>query len=89
MADIEIRQLKESDIQQLGIKSWPIWEKEISRFDWAYSDTEQCFILKGDIEVTTPSGLYQIKPGDFVTFKKGLSCTWNIKDPVKKHYNFL
>jgi hypothetical protein len=26
--------------------------------------------------------------GDFVTFPKGLSCIWDIKEPVKKHYNF-
>jgi uncharacterized protein len=26
--------------------------------------------------------------GDFVTFPKGLSCVWDIKAPVKKHYNF-
>ncbi len=26
--------------------------------------------------------------GDFVTFPKGLSCVWDIKEPVKKHYNF-
>ena len=26
--------------------------------------------------------------GDFVTFPKGLSCVWDIKEPVKKHYRF-
>ena len=26
--------------------------------------------------------------GDFVSFPKGLSCIWDIKGPVKKHYDF-
>jgi hypothetical protein len=26
--------------------------------------------------------------GDFVRFPKGLSCIWDIKEAVKKHYNF-
>jgi len=26
--------------------------------------------------------------GDLVTFPRGLSCTWDIRNPVKKHYNF-
>ncbi len=28
------------------------------------------------------------KPRDFVTFKDGLACTWEIKKKVRKHYNF-
>ncbi len=30
----------------------------------------------------------KIKKGDYVTFPKGLSCVWDVKEPVKKHYNF-
>jgi hypothetical protein len=26
--------------------------------------------------------------GDFVRFPKGLSCIWDIEEPVKKHYDF-
>ncbi|RPI80017.1 MAG: DUF861 domain-containing protein, partial [Desulfobacteraceae bacterium] len=25
---------------------------------------------------------------DFVTFSQGLSCIWDIKSPVRKHYRF-
>ena len=28
------------------------------------------------------------KKGDFVTFKDGLSCVWDIIEPIKKYYNF-
>ncbi|MFH0764257.1 MAG: cupin domain-containing protein [Candidatus Omnitrophota bacterium] len=30
----------------------------------------------------------ELGKGDFVTFPEGLACTWDIKIPVKKHYNF-
>jgi hypothetical protein len=28
------------------------------------------------------------KAGDFVTFKQGLKCVWNVKKPISNHYNF-
>ena len=33
-------------------------------------------------------GKVQSGKGDFVTFPEGLSCVWDIKEPVRKHYNF-
>jgi uncharacterized cupin superfamily protein len=30
----------------------------------------------------------EIKAGDLVTFPKGLSCVWDIKEPIRKHYTF-
>jgi uncharacterized cupin superfamily protein len=49
---------------------------------------EECYILEGEFDVETEEGTVHVKPGDFVTFKDGLKCTWDIKKPVKKHYNF-
>ncbi|GAF78378.1 unnamed protein product, partial [marine sediment metagenome] len=37
----------EEELTKLGVKSWGIWEKEKSIFDWSYSDTETCYILEG------------------------------------------
>ena len=86
---IEIRKPKMEDIEKEGIMSWPIWEKEISRFDWHYDETEECYLLEGKAVVETNDGeKVQFGKGDFVTFPKGLSCVWEIKEPVKKHYNF-
>ena len=86
---IEIRKPKMEDIEKEGIMSWPIWEKEISRFDWHYDETEECYLLEGKAVVETDAGeKFQFGKGDFVTFPKGLSCVWEIKEPVKKHYNF-
>jgi uncharacterized cupin superfamily protein len=86
---IEIRKPKMEDIEKEGIMSWPIWEKEISRFEWHYDETEECYLLEGKAVIETNDGeKVQFGKGDFVTFPKGLSCVWEIKEPVKKHYNF-
>ena len=80
----------EEELNELGVKSWGIWEKEKSVFDWSYSDTETCYILKGEIEVTDNSTgeKLEFKKGDLVQFPKGLECVWNVKQPVRKYYNF-
>ncbi|WP_420844905.1 cupin domain-containing protein [Marinitoga litoralis] len=75
-------------LENLNVKSWPIWEKEISTFDWYYDETEVCYILEGEVLVHTKNSEYLIKKGDLVKFKKGLSCKWEIKKDIKKHYNF-
>ena len=86
---IEVKKTNKDEIEKMGITSWPIWEKGISRFDWYYDSTEECYLLQGSVEVVTEEGeKVEFGEGDFVTFPKGLSCTWDIKEPVKKHYNF-
>jgi len=86
---IKIRKPNKEDIEREGVMSWPIWEKEISRFDWHYDETEECYLLEGKAVVETDDGeKVQFGKGDFVIFPKGLSCVWEIKEPVKKHYNF-
>ncbi len=86
---VEIQKLKDDELDKRNIKSWPIWEKEVSRFDWHYDQIEECYLLEGNAIVETDDGnKIEFGKGDFVTFPKGLSCTWDIKEPVKKHYNF-
>eukprot|EP01084_Bolivina_argentea_P063389 115756_1 len=70
--------------------AWPIWSKEVSKFDWSYDSTETCFILEGEVTVTPTNGGDKVSfgAGDVVVFHKGLECVWNIKKAVKKHYNF-
>jgi uncharacterized cupin superfamily protein len=89
MAQVNIQKLSKDEIEKRGIRNWPIWTKEASRFDWSYDQTEECLILEGTISVETPDGTFTIGPGDFVTFAKGLQCVWNITTPVRKHYNFI
>jgi uncharacterized cupin superfamily protein len=88
MERVIIEKLSEKDIRDRGIKNWSIWEKEVSRFDWQYDGDEECLILEGEITIETSEGKFNIVKGDFVTFKDGLKCVWDIKKPVKKHYNF-
>jgi uncharacterized cupin superfamily protein len=88
MSKVIIEKLSENEIVQRKIKSWPIWTKEISKFDWFYDSDEECLILEGEFTVHTDDGDFNIKAGDFVTFKKGLKCVWEVKKPIRKHYNF-
>ena len=83
------RQPSTERLNQLGVLKWPIWAKEISEFPWTYDDSETCYFLEGDVVVTPVGGeSVQVGKGDLVTFPAGMSCTWNIKKDVKKHYKF-
>jgi uncharacterized cupin superfamily protein len=86
---IEIEKPNKSTLEDRGVDSWPTWEKEVSRFDWHYDSTEECYLLEGRA-VVEPKGAEPVEfgKGDFVTFPKGLACVWDIKEPVKKHYRF-
>ncbi|MEJ2594870.1 MAG: cupin domain-containing protein [bacterium] len=88
MSKIKITQLNNDEIEGRGIRKWPVWEKEVSRFEWTYTGKEECLILEGEFNVETQEGTYHVKPGDFVTFEDGLNCIWDIKSAVKKHYHF-
>ena len=88
MKDIVISKLPEDTIEKKGILNWPVWEKEVSYFDWEYDSDEECLVLEGEVDVETEHGIFTIKQGDFVTFRKGLRCKWNVKIPIRKHYNF-
>ena len=90
MAEITIeRNPSEERLNALGVKTWPIWTKEVSEFPWSYDMTETCYILEGRVQVTPDGGQpVEIQPGDLVTFPQGLSCTWQVLDPVRKHYEF-
>ncbi len=82
-----VRSPSADEIQQA--KKWPIWSKEVSKFDWTYGDKETCLILEGEVEVTNKNGkIFSFKEGDYVIFPQGMSCIWNVKRAVKKHYYF-
>jgi uncharacterized cupin superfamily protein len=85
---IVVKKLSDEEIQKMGIKSWPIWTKEVSSFDWYYDSQEMCLILEGKATIKTPFEEVEIKKGDYVTFPVGLKCVWNITEPIRKHYNF-
>ena len=89
MSEIKIEKPSPEKLKKMDISTWPIWEKEVSRFDWYYDDQETCYLLEGKVTVTTKDGKsVSFGAGDLVVFPKGLSCVWDIKEPVRKHYNF-
>ena len=87
--EIKVQKLKDEELKRMGVFTWPIWTKEVSRFDWHYDSVEECYLLEGEVVVEPKAGKkVSFGKGDFVTFPKGLSCVWDIKKSVRKHYNF-
>ena len=79
----------EQQLEALGVRQWPIWTKEVSTFPWSYDAQETCYFLEGDVVVTPEGGEpVTMGEGDLVTFPKGMSCTWEVRSAVKKHYIF-
>lgn len=76
-------------LKTLGVARWPIWTKEVSEFPWCYDEVETCLFLEGEVVVTPDGGQpVAMGAGDLVTFPEGLSCTWKVIRPVRKHYRF-
>ena len=75
-------------LKALDVSHWPIWTKEPSTFDWHYDEPETCYFLEGEVIVKTEGGEVRIRKGDLASFPKGLSCTWQVRQGVRKHYRF-
>jgi len=81
-----VREPTDEEITCFG--TYPIWECGVSTFDWHYDREEECLVISGEVIVKHNNGQSHIKSGDFVVFPKGMSCVWEVKSPVKKHYKF-
>ena len=79
---------KPSEQEEAECKSWPIWKKEASKFDWVYTEKETCLLLEGKVTVSDGNDSVSFEAGDFVVFPVDLECTWDITEAVTKHYNF-
>jgi uncharacterized cupin superfamily protein len=90
MATIKVeRDPSETRLNELGVHRWPTWSCGVSKFPWTYSERETCYILEGEVTVTPDGGEpVTFGKGQLVTFPAGMSCTWDVRVPVKKHYNF-
>ena len=86
--DIRVEHSTPEQLQGLGVRDWPIWTKEPSTFDWTYAEQETCYLLEGQVTVTSSAGTVQFGAGDLVTFPRGLRCTWQVRQAVRKHYRF-
>lgn len=82
-------QPSEAELEERGVRQWSIWTCEPSRFPWSYEERETCYLLEGEVVVTPDGGdPVTIQSGDLVVFPRGMSCTWDVKRAVRKHYIF-
>ena len=79
----------EERLTSLGVRTWPVWTCGVSEFPWSYDSREICYLLEGDVTVTPDRGEpVSFGAGDLVIFPAGLSCRWQVRRPVRKHYSF-
>jgi uncharacterized protein len=89
MERILVERPDKSSLEEMGVTGWPVWEKEVSRFDWTYDEKETCYILAGHARVEPENAeAVEFGPGDMVIFPDGRRCVWEITSPIKKHYKF-
>jgi uncharacterized cupin superfamily protein len=79
---------KPTDREIAAMKSKPVWTCGVSEFDWHYDSEETCLIIEGEVTVRYGSNSVSFAAGDYVVFPEGLSCVWQVKKPVRKHYFF-
>jgi uncharacterized cupin superfamily protein len=77
-------------LSELGVAKWPTWSKEVSIFPFTFDDQETAYVLEGECVITPDSGGKPVhfSAGDLLIFPAGLSCTWEVKKALKKHYSY-
>lgn len=88
MGKIKLEKPSKEKLDSLGVESWSTWECEPSTFDWKYDSDETAYVYEGKVKVKTPEEEVEINSGDLVTFPKGLECTWNVIEKIRKVYTF-
>ncbi|CAL5353564.1 hypothetical protein ACSBR2_032201 [Camellia fascicularis] len=83
----------QSQLSELGIKSWPKWGCSPGKYQLKFDAEETCYLLKGKVKVypkgsSAASEVVEFGAGDLVIIPKGLSCTWDVSVAVDKHYKF-
>jgi uncharacterized protein len=77
----------QSRLDTLGVKKWPTWQKEVSVFPWTFPEQEIAYILEGECVITPEGGAaVSFGKGDLVTFPAGMTCSWEVIQPLHKHY---
>jgi uncharacterized protein len=90
MMEITVEKPDAAKLAAMGVSNWPTWSKEVSTFPWSYNSQEIAYILEGEVTVTPKNGGAPVNfgVGDLVTFPAGLSCIWDVKKALRKHYQF-
>lgn len=86
----DVKIAKPTTVQATQAAGWPIWTKDTSEFNWQYTETEKCLIIKGEATVYSEDKTESVSfaEGDYVIFPSGLGCIWKITKPLQKHYDF-
>lgn len=75
-------------LDALNVNKWPTWQKEISVFPWTFPEQEIAYILEGECVITPTGGApVTFGKGDLVTFPAGMTASWEVKQPLHKHYH--
>jgi len=92
---IKVEKITPEKMLELGIPSkpagtgvWSVWECPPKTFDWEYSSTENAYVYEGKVKVKSALEEVEIKAGDYVSFPKGLKCTWTVLEKIRKVYSF-
>jgi len=86
---MKITVTKPSAEEIVEFRRFDTWRKEPSVFDWEYDTAERCYLLEGEVIVTTPEGeSAAFGAGDMVSFPAGMKCRWEVRRTVVKHYKF-
>jgi len=70
------------------MRAMPVVRSKAGEFDCFYEVEETALIIEGEATVKYGERKVSLRAGDYVIFPKGLSCSWQIKKPVKKHYKY-
>ena len=95
MPVIDVQALSPSMLQEKGIPAepeerggWGVWECGPSTFEWTYDERETAYLYSGRVRIRTDQEEIELRPGDYVIFPAGLTCTWTVLEPVRKVYRF-
>ncbi|XP_047329383.1 uncharacterized protein LOC124932748 [Impatiens glandulifera] len=87
------RNPSEATLSELGVSSWPKYSSEPKKMPWSFKRKEKMYILEGKVRVSVDDGLddgsscFEIGAGNLIEFPKGMSITWHMIEPLKKHYH--
>jgi uncharacterized cupin superfamily protein len=77
----------QTELDELKVSLWPTWQKKVSVFPWFFPEQEIAYILEGECVITPAGGApVRFSKGDLVTFPAGLTASWEVKQPLHKHY---
>ena len=89
MEKVTVEKATADKMKELGVVHWSAWQHGAGKFEWEYKSTEHFYVLEGKVKVETEDGqVVEFGKGDLVTFPKGIKCTWQVIEPIRKVYKF-